>query len=170
MALLYPRSDDWYMVFILRKSNNARDRHRGQIGFPGGRYEETDADLSVTARRETEEEVGVYMTDIELLGSLTDLYIPVSNFLVSPFVGKLNYAPTFVPQESEVDEILEVPFRQLADPTIVKQTDMTVGEGITLNQVPYFDLQGKVLWGATAMMVSELLEVYRPTALRPTAG
>ncbi len=161
MALLYPKKREWHLVFIERVSNNPKDRHRGQIGFPGGRFEEEDGQMENTALRETEEEIGVRQGDIQVLGSLTELYIPVSNFLVHPFVGVLDYAPAFTPQVSEVKSVLEFPFLKFVEPRAVQITQMTVGEGIALNNVPYFDLQGKVLWGATAMMLSELLAVYK---------
>lgn len=164
LALLYPKEEEWNLVFIERKSNNPKDRHKGQIGFPGGRNEPEDIDLGETAVRETEEEVGVPRSDIELLGPLSELYIPVSNFLVAPYVGMIPYTPTFKPQASEVESIVEAPFLPFTAPEAVQQTNLIVGKGIRLNQVPYFDLNGKVLWGATAMMLSELLEVYQQSS------
>lgn len=159
LALFYPKQEEWHIVLIERVSSNPHDRHKGQISFPGGRYDNTDKDLSFTALRETQEEVGVSPRQINLLGKLTDLYIPVSNFLVKPFVGFMEETPHFSPQLSEVQSILEVPFSLFQEKTTIQKKDMKIAENITLRQVPYYNIYGKVVWGATAMMMSELLEV-----------
>ncbi len=160
LLLLHRQPDDdlWRMVFIQR-SENPHDRHSGQISFPGGRYEENDGDLVNVALREAHEEVGIPPEQVTILGRLTELYIPVSNFVVHPFVGVLEGAPIFVPQPGEVAHILTPPLHIFTDTDSQKTTDMTVGAGILLKNVPYFDLEGRVLWGATAMMLNEFLEV-----------
>lgn len=157
LALLYPKSDEWHIVFIERASRYPQDRHRGQISFPGGRYEPTDETLEQTALREAEEEVGVDAGAVQILGKLTNLYIPVSNFLVYPYVGYVQERPGFIPDPSEVAAILEVPFEHFRTERNIRRMDMTVSGNIRLKDVPYFDIGGKVLWGATAMMMSELL-------------
>ncbi len=159
MALLYPKRASWHLVFIERQPHHGHDRHAGQISFPGGKYESTDASLQQTALRETEEEVGVPAPSVEVLGKLTELYIPVSNFQVHPYVGFTDSRPAFVPDTEEVSAILEVPFEHLARPATRRTTDLQLATNITLRGVPYFDVAGKILWGATAMMVSELLAV-----------
>ncbi len=159
LALFYPRADTSYMPLIVRDSSNPNDRHGGQIGFPGGKQEEGDKSLEEVALREAEEEIGIVANDVQILGRLTELYIPVSNFVVHPFVGYINYLPKFRPQESEVQSIIEVPFSHFSTPEIVRTKDLKVGQNITLKRVPYFDIHGKVVWGATAMMLNELLEV-----------
>lgn len=161
LALFFPKNTDWHIVFIERDNSNPNDRHGGQISFPGGKYEEGDESLQYTAIREAHEEVGVHPEKVEIIGELTDLYIPVSNFKVNPFVGFVDYTPAFRPQVEEVSDVLEVPFKLLRDYSIQKTTDLRIANNITLRGVPYFDLFGKVLWGATAMMLSELLEVIR---------
>jgi len=167
LALFYPNDNqDISIVLIERVSHNSRDRHRGQIGLPGGRYEEEDENLGQTALRETEEEVGVTATDIQLLGRLTELYIPVSNFLVHPYIGYLDYTPRFVPEASEVKSVLQVPFHHFHHPATAGHTDIAISATITLQQVPYFRVSNKIVWGATAMMLSELLDVARPLALQ----
>ena len=158
LALLYPKDADWHMVFIERPKRKD-DRHGGQISFPGGRREDDDDNLMATALREAEEEVGVTAEDVQLLGPLTELYIPVSNYLVNPYVGFLEYAPTFRPQPDEVHAILEVPFTEFLLPANRQKTDIKINPQITLRGVPYFNIQGKVIWGATAMMMSELVEL-----------
>lgn len=161
LALFYPKRDDWHIVLIERDSRNPNDRHRGQISFPGGRFEPPDRTLADTALREAEEEVGAPAHDIQLLGALTDLYIPVSNFKVSPYVGVLNYAPEFTPQEEEVSRIIEAPFELFTEPQNVRKKNMTVQGKLTLRNVPYFDIDGQTVWGATAMMINELVELVR---------
>lgn len=159
LALFFPKNEQWNLVFIERVSHNPRDVHKGQISFPGGRFDEGDGDFSSTALREAQEEVGVNPQDITLLGELTDIYIPVSNFHVHPHVGFIEYAPQWRPQESEVAGILEIPFDHFLNPLHRKVMDLQVNANFTLSEVPYFDIDGRVLWGATAMMVSELVEV-----------
>jgi 8-oxo-dGTP pyrophosphatase MutT (NUDIX family) len=161
LALFYPKDDRWHIVLIERDSRNPNDRHRGQISFPGGQFEPGDQTLANTALREAEEEVGAPAKDIQLLGALTELYIPVSNFSVSPYVGMMNYAPTFSPQQEEVNDILEVPFELFTDPGNVRQKDMAVGPNgsLKLRGVPYFHIFDRTVWGATAMMLNELVEL-----------
>ena len=160
LALLYPKNNDWSIVLIERVTSNIKDdRHSGQISFPGGQYEASDGLLVQAALREAEEEIGVFSKDISIIGQLSDMYIPVSNFLVHPFVGYMDYAPNFVPQPSEVKDILEVPIPVLQDPSTVQFTDYKIPTGMTLKDVPYYSINGHIVWGATAMMLSEFLEV-----------
>jgi len=154
LVLLFPKNDNWHFTLIQRVSHK-KDRHSGQISFPGGRLEEDDKSLLAGALREAEEEVGVARDEINVLGKLTQLYIPVSNFLVHPFVGFLEKMPEFVPQPSEVDSILEIPVAELNKKENKKTRDISGGRNIILKNVPYFDFEGKVVWGATAMMLSE---------------
>lgn len=159
LALFFPKNGQWNLVFIERVSHNQRDVHKGQISFPGGRFDEGDGSFSYTALREAQEEVGVDPRDITLLGELTDIYIPVSNFHVHPHVGFMEYTPVWQPQESEVAGILEIPFEHFLDPGHRKVMDLQINANFILPEVPYFDIDGRMLWGATAMMVSELIEV-----------
>ncbi len=159
LALFYPKAGDVHLVLIRRRSGHANDRHAGQVSFPGGAHESGDATLSHTALRETEEEVGAPISDIELLGPLSPLYIPVSNFLVYPYVGQLDFQPQFQPDYSEVEYIIEVPLAVLQDPTNVRKTDLPITKQLILRDVPYFAVDDHVVWGATAMMLSELLTV-----------
>ena len=164
LALFYPKNKiaggkEWTMVLIERESSNPNDRHGGQISFPGGKLEDYDESLEQGALREAEEEVGVKAKEIEILGALTELYIPVSNFLVYPFVGYLDYEPMFIPQVSEVRSIVEVPIADLRKAETRKNKDLKAGKNITIKGVPYFDVDGHVVWGATAMILSELLEM-----------
>lgn len=156
LALLYLYQEQWHTALMQRPETPFP--HSKQVSLPGGGYEPTDGDLLRTALRETEEEFGVPAEMVQILGPLTQLYIPVSNFLMQPFVGFLPERPVFVPEPGEVEEIIEVPLAQLQHPASIKLRDMEV-RGYTLRDVPYFDIQGRVVWGATAMVLSELLEV-----------
>ncbi|TNE68103.1 MAG: CoA pyrophosphatase [Bacteroidetes bacterium] len=158
LNLLHRREGVWHTVLIQRTAN-PKDRHSGQISFPGGRWEEADGELSNVALREAEEEVGVPSQAVEILGQLTDLYIPVSNFLVHPFVGVLHGPAQFRPQPGEVESILTPPLSVFQDNTNRKQTDVLVGQGITLKNVPYFAVDNRIVWGATAMIMNEFLEL-----------
>lgn len=131
--------------------------HSGQIAFPGGK-KEPDESLEETAVREAEEEIGVRQTDITLLGRLTELYIPPSNFLVHPFVGIIPYKPSFLLQPEEVAGLYEIKIDDLSDERLRGEKKITLGSGITV-QTPFFGFQGKTVWGATAMIISEFLEV-----------
>ena len=159
MALFYPKNQTINIVLIERSSSNPKDRHRGQISFPGGKLETIDSSHLAAALREANEEIGVVATDIQVLGALTELYIPVSNFKVFPFVGYLPYAPDFVLQASEVSSILEVPFDDFLNNEVRKTKTIPMGNGFRVPNVPYFDIQGHTIWGATSMILSELIEV-----------
>lgn len=155
LLLLFPKEGDLHFVLTKRTSRFKGDRHSGQVSFPGGSREETDKGLSHTAIRETHEEIGVDPDQITILGSLTELYIPVSNFLVNPYVGFAEAQPLYTPQIEEVEEIIEVPLELLMEPTTLKFKDLTIHDGLLIKEVPYFDIYDHVVWGATAMMLNE---------------
>lgn len=158
LNLLYQKNQRWYTVLIQRTAN-PRDRHSGQVSFPGGRWEDSDGALANVALRETEEEVGVPAQQVEILGQLTELYIPVSNFLVHPFVGLLHGTARFVPQAGEVEAVLTPPLAAFQQPGNRKTTDIKINQAIALKNVPYFDVEGRIVWGATAMIMNEFLEL-----------
>jgi 8-oxo-dGTP pyrophosphatase MutT (NUDIX family) len=108
--------------------------------------------------RETEEEIGVSGSDITLLGALSKLYIPPSNFMVFPFVGYLNYQPVFRPDPGEVQSIIEINVNSLQNPDLKKEKPLKLSTGQII-QTPYFDIQGHTVWGATAMILSEFAEL-----------
>ena len=131
------------------------------MSFPGGKKDKTDVDLIFTALRETEEEIGIDKNKIEIIGSLSELYIIASNFNVLPTIGFLNETPSFIADEHEVDEIVSVKIEDLMNDSLQKEKPLTILQGITIN-APYFDLNDKVVWGATAMMLSELKNILKP--------
>ena len=158
MAVFYPKNNQTYFVLILRKTY--KGVHSNQIGFPGGRVEKEDRDLEETALRETEEEVGIPQEKIEVIRELSKLYIPPSNFWVHPFVGILEETPILIPQESEVEDILEVKLEDFLDENnfVTKNLSTSYMKNI---DVPAFLLNNQVVWGATGMMLGELREMLK---------
>ena len=161
LALCYPIDGELHLLFIQRTSPPG-DRHGGQISFPGGAADTADANAAATALREVHEEVGIDPDSIELLGELTPLYIPISNFLVNPFVGYLNHRPTFILQVSEVARTLELPLAAFFADNIVAYRDKKLFNGMILTEVPHWVIGEEAVWGATAMIVSELVALGRP--------
>nr|WP_321236840.1 CoA pyrophosphatase [uncultured Psychroserpens sp.] len=159
MALFYPdRNDVTHLILILRKTY--KGVHSAQVGFPGGKYEDDDPHLEYTALRETEEEVGVSADTVEVLKSMTPLYIPPSNFTVAPFIGITHQTPQFIKQDDEVEDLIEVKLSDFIDDT--NTTDVAVMTSYKVEiEVPAFMLNGHVVWGATAMMLSELKDLLK---------
>lgn len=156
LQMLYPKEEELQLLFI-RRTEDGRT-HGGQISFPGGRWEPTDANFQDTALREAEEEVGVSRNHLEVLGALTPLYIPVSLFQVHPFVACCQSRPDFKRSEAEVAEILEVPLLSLFESRnkIVTQVRPSAQPNMLI-EVPAYRLpDGTIVWGATAMMLAEL--------------
>jgi 8-oxo-dGTP pyrophosphatase MutT (NUDIX family) len=159
MALFYPDLfQQTTLVLILRKTY--KGVHSAQVGFPGGKLELTDSSIKVAAIRETFEEIGVPENDIEVLRELTQVYIPPSNFFVQPFIGISRITPNFIKQDEEVEDILEIALNDFFnDENVVAKTVST-----SYNQdvvVPAFNLNGHVVWGATAMMLSEIKDLLK---------
>ncbi|GAB3937892.1 NUDIX hydrolase [Larkinella terrae] len=155
LIVFYPYQNSIYLPLILRPQYDGV--HAGQMAFPGGRMERSDESLIRTALREAQEEVGIRVTDVTVLGKLTEIYIPPSNFFVQPVVGILPYRPDFYPDPREVEHVVEVSLDELMDETIVGENAIEV-RGVAID-APFYQLQGFKVWGATAMMISELLTV-----------
>ena len=159
MILLYPHQSEIHLPLMKRPQYPGV--HSGQISFPGGKPESTDRDLIHTALRETEEEIGVGANRIEVIGELTDLFVIASNFRIKPIVGLANEKPEFIPDPHEVDGVLNVSLSHLYNIENQGVETMKFKNNITIES-PYFNVQGNVVWGATAMILSELLEVIKP--------
>jgi 8-oxo-dGTP pyrophosphatase MutT (NUDIX family) len=160
LILFYHRIDRIFIALIKRKRHDA-DHHSGQISFPGGKWEETEDYPVQTALRESMEEIGI-SPDIEILGTLSPLYIPVSNFHVSPVIGwhpQLN--PSFKIHDAEVDELIEMDLGLILDDTLKKQVHIQVLSSLTMKNVPAYDIHGHIIWGATAMILSEVEWILR---------
>lgn len=154
MALFYPDEDNQtYLVLILRKTY--KGVHSAQIGFPGGKVEEEDVDLEHTARRETEEEIGVPAQDIRVFKTMTQAYIPPSNFYVQPFLGYVETMPEYILQESEVEDIILVDVDDFLSEEVLIEETLSTSYATNIS-VPAFLLNGHVVWGATAMMLNEI--------------
>lgn len=158
MMLFYPKDGITHLVLILR--NTYPGVHSSQIAFPGGKVEEVDLDLKGTALRETFEEIGVHSDKIEVIKEFSSVYIPPSNFMVSPFLGITTSELEFILQEDEVAGIIEVPLTLLLDDTIVVTKKITTSYA-DLIDVPVFQFGDYAVWGATAMMLSELKEALK---------
>lgn len=155
LMLFYPYHDQIYLPLILRTVYHGV--HAGQIAFPGGRYEQSDKNLVQTALREAQEEIGLRLNDVTVLGKLSELYIPVSNFLVQPVIAALPYKPDFYPDPREVADILEINTSELFDKSNRRENDFVMsGRNIS---APHYKIQNHYVWGATAMMISELREL-----------
>jgi 8-oxo-dGTP pyrophosphatase MutT (NUDIX family) len=157
LILLYPSDSDFSMVYI--KRTEYKGVHSGQISFPGGRFEPEDISLETTALREAREETGADDAQITILGKLSNLYIPPSNFLVSPYVGFTDQRPFFIPDAREVESIIEVKlseFLTALDNVSEKQIQTTYNKFIN---APYFDIKGYHVWGATGMISCEFAAI-----------
>ena len=157
LALLFPINSIWHIAFIER-NHHIKDKHSGQVSFPGGGLKSSDPDYQYCALRETEEEIGVPQKEVKILGKLSKLYVFVSNYVVHPFVGYCKNEPDFFPQESEVKNILKIPLTHFSLGRNKSVKDIMV-RNMILADVPFYDLDGFDLWGATAMMMSELNEI-----------
>ncbi|MDB9960775.1 CoA pyrophosphatase [Oceanihabitans sp.] len=159
LALFYPdTNNETKLVLILRKTY--KGVHSAQVSLPGGKVEDDDESMVFTALRETQEEIGVPMQDIEILKALTQVYIPPSNFYVHPFIGYMKSKPKFVKEESEVEALIEVALTHFLDENNI--ITKTVSTSYKVNvEVPAFQLNGYVVWGATAMMLSEIKDLLK---------
>lgn len=155
MILLYPYKKSIHTLFMKRAEYEGV--HSGQISFPGGMYESKDINLENTALRETQEETGIPANSLQVLGQLTTLHIPVSNIKVYPFVAALKERPVCKPNPGEVDYLIETKLEDLVNPLNLKSKTLTI-IGNTV-QTPYYDIVGDHIWGATAMILSEFLEI-----------
>ncbi|WP_317044714.1 CoA pyrophosphatase [Polaribacter butkevichii] len=158
LALFYPNIKN-ETCFLLTLRASYKGTHSAQISFPGGKRDKTDKNLEKTALRETFEEVGVAETSIEIIRELTDVYIPPSNFLATPFLGFVNQRPNFN-LNYEVDKTIEVLVSDLLNDTSFTSIKMNTSYMDNI-EVPCFKLEDYVVWGATAMMLSEIKELLK---------
>lgn len=159
LILFYPNGQQkTHLILILRKSY--KGVHSAQVGFPGGKLEKKDSSIAYTAIRETYEEIGVPEHEVKILKALTRMYIPPSNFTVYPFLGIVTKTPNFKIQENEVEKVIEVSLSHFIDESNVITTSVSTSYKINV-EVPAFQLNGHVVWGATAMMLSELKDLLK---------
>lgn len=164
MVLLYPKNGELFTVLILR--NIYAGTHSGQVSFPGGKREAEDESLWHTALREANEEVGITLEKVKLIGELTQVYIPPSRFLVTPFLAFAEEPPEFQRDRIEVKRIIETPISVFLNSTSILEKMMFVESVNTEIPIKYYDVNGEVVWGATAMMLSEMAEILNKSHFR----
>ncbi len=158
LSLFYPKNGLTHLLLIVRSSYPGV--HSSQIAFPGGKKELTDSDLKETALRETNEEVGISVSEIEIVKQWSDLYIPPSNFMVSAFMGISQQPQSFILQPDEVSGIIELPVTDLLNDSLVQNVRMNTSYASDIS-VPAFVINDHVVWGATAMILSEIKETFK---------
>ncbi len=159
LALLYPKNGELYTVLMLRKLYEGT--HSGQVSFPGGKRETQDKSLWNTALREANEEVGLLSQSVRKIGELTKVYIPPSRFLVTPFLAYADDAPKFMADRIEVERIIETPVSAFLDHSKILEKQFFVNSHNKEIPIKYYDVQGETVWGATAMMLSEIAELLK---------
>jgi 8-oxo-dGTP pyrophosphatase MutT (NUDIX family) len=162
LMLCYPKNGATHLVLIVR--NSYEGVHSAQIAFPGGKYENEDIDFASTALRETYEEVGVDPHKVVLIRPFTQVYIPPSNFMVYPYLGICKEEITFIPDPSEVAGIIELPIATFLSDTIIIEKELQTSYANSI-KVPAFEIENHIVWGATAMMLSELKDVLAITSV-----
>ena len=154
LLALFKKDNEWYFPLIKRPMHERN--HPGQIALPGGAKEEGEK-LEYTAVREAFEEVGIKIESVEIIGQLTPLPVPVSGYLIYPFVGVLRKEPEWILNESEVDELI------ITKVSEVINTENYYSEIWELHgskvEVPHFRIENKVIWGATASVLSEFIDL-----------
>ena len=158
LILFYPGGNDTRFILIERATYNGI--HSGQIALPGGQFESPDVDLRTTALREAKEETGIDPAQVEIIGTLTKVYIPPSHFDVYPFVGYTEEKPAFRVDNTETKAILEIKLNNFLNPDCQTVKSIKHRTGLDV-EVPCFFLNSRIVWGATAMILSELLEIIK---------
>jgi 8-oxo-dGTP pyrophosphatase MutT (NUDIX family) len=154
--LIYPNGEGEEEL-ILIKRNEYEGHHSGQVSFPGGKEDKEDNNLVSTAIRECYEEIGVSLSEKNLIGALTPVYVMVSEFMIYPFVFFYPSVPDLQLDPNEVKYTINCPLYKLLDRTIRKEKTMSIlGQDI---EVPFFYIEGETVWGATAMVLSEFVEI-----------
>lgn len=158
LIIFYKKKNQFF--FPLIKRSDKLKNHSSQISFPGGRFEEEDVNLIDTALRESNEEIGLELKKNNILGMLTQIYIPASNYKVSPFIAFYDNIPQFKLNSFEVDKLIEVSLNQILDKSNIFKKKMKLSSGVLVD-CPYFYLNGYIVWGATAMILSELCAILK---------
>ena len=156
LILLY--EENGVISFTLTERTQTVEHHRGQISLPGG-AREADEKLSSTAIRETQEEIGIYADDVDIIGALSPLFVPVTGFIINPFVGIINANFEPQPAPEEVETVISVHVNELLNDDNELQEKRNL-RGYDMN-IPYFLLSGHKVWGATAMILSEFKTVLK---------
>jgi 8-oxo-dGTP pyrophosphatase MutT (NUDIX family) len=153
LICIYPNAQNEPTILLIERPTYD-GHHSGQIGFPGGKTEPTDFNLEATALREFTEETGCLEIP-HFIGSLTPVYIPISKFMVQPYLAYLDKKPIFHPDEREVFQLIELSVTDLVNPDLIKETIVTPTPTLKF-KTPYFAVNDSIVWGATAMILNEL--------------
>ncbi len=164
VLILFYQDGEKSIKFPLIQRPSYNGAHSAQVSLPGGKVEKTDRDIVHTALREAEEEIGIDPEDVEVIGHLSDVFIWVSNYVVTPIVAITNQKPVFVKDDQEVDEIIETDLNDIIDLNKRKEGTILV-RGKYKIQTPYFDIDKRIVWGATAMILNELSAVIEKTKI-----
>jgi 8-oxo-dGTP pyrophosphatase MutT (NUDIX family) len=159
VALILVEKQDNLQCILMRRSVHPGSPHSGQIALPGGKKEDYDVDLEATARRETMEEIGIELNQDSLLGLLTPIYIPVSKFKVQPYIYHYKGQLNFKLDPLEVDDVFLFDIDLLKSNDIIKRKEILLSQGYRQKGVPYFDISDEIVWGATAMIISEFRQL-----------
>lgn len=162
LLLFYPENNKLNLIFIKRQDYEGV--HSGQIAFPGGKFDIDDKTLKNTALRETNEEIGINVNDIEIFGELTEIYIPPSNYLVKPYIGYISYKPEFSLNEREVNLVFAIDINEINASSIIYEKEIVLNNTLKI-KAPYFNLNGHLVWGATSMILNELIIKLRTTTI-----
>lgn len=157
LLLLFPEGEQIYICLIKRPSTMTH--HPGQISFPGGKVEKEDHSAEMTALREAQEEVGVNPSFIQILGKLSELYVEVSKFLIHPFLAWADQKPEFLLNTDEVEELILFPLTDFIANETILETELNTFSGLL--RVKYYPFNSEIIWGATAMILSELIEIIK---------
>ena len=155
LVLIFPENNEPSIVFMKRLDYEGH--HGGQVSLPGGKYDWSDLSLQQTALREANEELGIDSNSIEIIGVLSKLKIPVSGFTVYPYIGFIKEKPHWNPNPNEVSYLIEAPISLLTNPLSVKSEMRDLHRSI-LN-VPFYEINNEKIWGATAMIISEFIDL-----------
>ncbi len=156
LILLFPVGKELKVVLIKRTDVGL---HGGQMSLPGGKQDSSDSSHEETALRELSEEVGINPRHVKIITGLTPLFVPPSNFIIYPFIGVIDYSPVFIPNPEEVEEIITVSINDLI--SSVGTMNYTGQDGVRISGVPCYNVNGHTVWGATAMILSELEELLK---------
>lgn len=159
LLLLFPEGDRLY-ICLMKRPSTMKD-HPGQVSFPGGKIEKYDVSAEITALREAQEEVGIDPSSIEVLGKLSDLFVEVSKFSIQPFLAWSDQKPAFSVNSGEVEELILLPLDNYLNEDIISETELQTVTGML--SVKFYSYNGQIIWGATAMILTELIDILKKT-------
>jgi len=161
MCLLFQKNNETFCILMERTKDGGK--HSGQISFPGGKKENNDSNLEHTALRETYEEIGIHSNLVTVLGELTQVYIPISNFLIQPFLGVIHSDFEFNLSVKEVESIVVFKLSDLINSSNKQLKDIKNHKGFTMKNIPCFILERRIVWGATSLILNELKIILEKT-------